>query len=223
MTSHRHDLNQLATKVAGAMPDLNPTEQRVAVAVYRLLAEGAPVSSEMLAERTGLSVDDVGPRLAAWPGVFFDAERRLVGFWGLAQGAMPHRFSVGGRQLYTWCAWDSLFIPEILGATAHVESTCPTTGERITLTAGPRHVGDVSPSGAVVSFLTPDAPFDASVVTSFCHYVLFFASEDAGAVWTAKHANTFLLSVEDAFEVGRLTNRANFGSALQREPATVIA
>ena len=34
MKSRRHDVNQLATKVAGAMPDLNPTEQRVAGAVF---------------------------------------------------------------------------------------------------------------------------------------------------------------------------------------------
>ena len=222
MKNHRRNLNQLAAKVAGAMPVLNPTEQRVAVAVYRLLAEGAPVSRSMVAERTDLSADRVGHMLEAWPGVFFDDDERIIGFWGLAQRDMPHRFYVGGRQLYTWCAWDSLFIPEILGTTAHVESTCSTTGARVTLTAGPHHVEDVSPSGTVVSFLTPNAPFDAGVVMSFCHYVLFFASEDAGAEWTAKHDNTFLLSVEDAFEIGRLTNRANFGSALERADAAVV-
>ena len=70
--------------------------------------------------------------------------------------------------------------------------------------------------GAVVSFLTPDTPFDANVVLSFCHYMLFFISEEAGTKWTAEHKNTFLLSVEEASEVGRLTNRANFGDALAR-------
>ena len=53
----------------------------------------------------------------------------------------------------------------------------------------------MSPSGAVVLFLTPDAPFDASVVMSFCRYVLFFASEDAGAAWTAQRDHTFRLRV----------------------------
>jgi hypothetical protein len=31
----------------------------------------------------------------------------------LAATAMHHRFEVDGRALSTWCAWDSLFIPEI--------------------------------------------------------------------------------------------------------------
>ncbi len=103
----------------------------------------------------------------------------------------------------------------ILGKTAHVESACSTTGEKIVLTVSPDQVMDVSPSGAVVSFLTPHTPFDAHVVMTFCHYVLFFTSDDAGAEWTATHENTFLLSMAEAFEIGRLTNRARYGSALE--------
>ena len=213
--SSARDVKQLAEKVAGVMPAVSATEQRVAVAVYRLMAEGAPVSPAMVAERINLSSGHVGQMLQDWPGVFYDEQERVIGFWGLALKEMPHRFRVEGKQLYTWCAWDSLFIPGILGKTAHVESACPTTGQKIALTVSPDRLEDVSPSSAVVSFLTPDAPFDAQVVMTFCHYLLFFTSEDAGAKWTATHENTFLLSVEDAFEIGRLTNKARFGSALE--------
>lgn len=216
MQSTQQNLEQLAKKVASAMPDFNGAGQRIAVALYRQLAQGKPVSPEKVAENLDLSSDLVLNTLESWPGVFYDEEKNVVGFWGLAQRETPHRFKVGGKQLYTWCAWDSLFIPRILGKTAYVESTCRTTGERISLTLSPDRVQEVSPSGAVVSFLTPDTPFDANVVLSFCHYILFFSSEEAGTKWTAEHKNTFLLSVEEAYEVGRLTNRANFGDALAR-------
>ena len=138
----------------------------------------------------------------------------MVGFWGLALRDMPHRFQVDGRQLTTWCAWDSLFIPEILGKTAEVQSTCPATGDTISFTVGPDRIESFSPASARVSFLSPGAAFDADVVMSFCHYVLFFSSEEAGKRWCADHADTFLLTVDEAHEIGRLVNKARFGGTL---------
>ncbi len=38
-------------------------------------------------------------------------------YWGLAIAETKHRLEVDGRALYTWCAWDSLFLPEILQRT----------------------------------------------------------------------------------------------------------
>jgi hypothetical protein len=43
------------------------------------------------------------------------------------------------------------------------------------------------------------------VINSFCHYVLAFASLDAADEWVAKNPGTFVLSLDEAFELGRLT------------------
>ncbi len=115
----------LAQKVADAFPDLSATDQKIAVGLYRLLAEGEPVSPDLLAQHLDLSKSVVREVLNSWPAVYFNDEKNVVGFWGLALQEMPHRFKVNGRQLYTWCAWDSLFIPELLGKTAEVESPVP--------------------------------------------------------------------------------------------------
>jgi hypothetical protein len=118
-------LAELADKVVGAEPRFDATGQRVAVALYRMLGEGAPVA--------------IG-RLAA-----------------------------------------ALSIPE---------------------------------DTIVVSFLTPNRRFDQNVIESFCHFVHFFQTSQAGDEWTGRHPGTFLLSVEEAFTLGRLTNTRNFGDAL---------
>jgi len=125
-----------------------------------------------------------------------------------------HRLQVDGRELFAWCAWDTLFLPSILDATAHVESACPTTGETISLVVSPESVVEVSHPGAVVSFLLPERDFDADVIQSFCHFVHFIASREAGEEWTAEHPGTFVLSLEEAFELGRLVNGLNFPSVL---------
>jgi alkylmercury lyase len=162
--------DSLAQKVASAFPDLSVPEQRIAVGLYRLLAEGEPVSSDRVAQHLDLSTSLVREVLDSWPAVYLDDKKSVIGFWGLALQEMPHRFKVDGRQLYTWCAWDSLFIPELLGKTAEVESTCPISGEVISLTVSPTRVENVSPKSAMVSFLSPTTSFDMNVIASFCHY-----------------------------------------------------
>src|SRR5260370_37014193 len=97
---------------------------------------------------------------------------------------MPHRFEVDGRTLWTWCAWDSLFIPEILGRPARVASADPDTGEIVRLVVTPDRVESAVPDGAVVSFIPPAAKgFDggaANVMANFCPLVFFLSSRAYG-------------------------------------------
>lgn len=210
-----HDrLDALAEAVAKAEPDFDGPARRVAVATYRRLGEGTPAPVTEIAERAGESVELTEQLLGSWPGVFRAGGGGVVGFWGLTISELvpTHAIEVEGRRLFAWCAWDTLFLPGILGAEAHVESTCPVTKATISLVVHPDGVAQTSHSGAVVSFLLPSTDFDADVIQSFCHFVHFFASREAGESWTAEHPGTFLLSLGDAFELGRLVNARNFPS-----------
>ena len=151
--------------------------------------------------------------LEEWPGVFRDEEGRVVGFRGLAQPETPHRFEVNGARLHAWCAWDTLFLPALIGKTARVSSQCPVTGETISLTVAPDGVEALSPEGAVVSMLMPADGFDADVIQSFCHHVHFFASREAGEQWIGEREgdDAFLLTVDEAFHLGELWNRHRLG------------
>lgn len=201
----------LADKIVSAMPKLGSTERRIALGLYRLLAEGGPVPLARVAKSLNLSESYVRETLSEWPGVYYDDTSAVIGFWGLALTEMPHRLQVDGRTLYTWCAWDSLFIPGILGKKARVESADPLTREKVSLVVEAHGVKELKPRGAVVSFLAPKRNFDADVIQSFCHFVHFFGSRESGERWTSKHSGTLLLSVDEAYELGRLTNAHNFG------------
>ena len=214
MQTNHDPLEALAQPVAKAQPNFDADSRRVALATYRRLAEGTPAPVEDVAGRAGESVV-LGERLlASWPGVFLDDRGHVVGFWGLTIGRLvpTHAIELGDRRLYAWCAWDTLFLPGNLGTEARIESTCPVTGETISLVVRPDGVRETSHPQAVVSFLLPTTAFDADVIQSFCHFVHFFASRDGGESWTAEHSGTFLLSLEDAFELGRLVNSRNFPS-----------
>ncbi|MFQ5761346.1 MAG: organomercurial lyase, partial [Acidiferrobacterales bacterium] len=117
---------------------------------------------------------------------------------------------------YTWCAWDTLFIPQLLNRTVNITSTCAATGEEIKLTVSPTRVEAVEPSDVVVSFLVPEEKqLRENITASFCHFVYFFRSRKDGEAWIAEHDGTFLLSLDDAFMVGKKKNAIRFKDVLQ--------
>jgi alkylmercury lyase len=198
-------------------------EQPVAVALYRELAKGKPVDANQFSRALGVSSEEARLLLqkdAIKSFVYPDSAGRVVGFGGLATAPMHHRFEVGGRTLWTWCAWDSLFIPEILGRPARVTSPDPESRETIRLIVTPERIESVVPSETVVSFIRPAVrTLDisaAKVMANFCHLIFFFSSRQSGERWVAKHPATFLYSLDDAFTLAKRFNARNFGSQLAR-------
>lgn len=207
-------VDELVEALLAASPELDAAEQRLAIAVYRTLAEGEPVAEHVLVERSGIAAAEVARALDTWPGVFLDSDGRIVGFWGLCLSETVHRFRAGGRDLHTWCAWDTLFLAPVLDRFAEVRSRCPDTRSPISLTVAPTGISAVEPPQTVVSFLRPERNRADDIITTFCHHVLFLASRDAGRRWLTGRPNGFLLSPDDAFELGVRVVRARFGAAL---------
>jgi alkylmercury lyase len=197
-------VSDLAAELVAAGPSLDEPGKRITLAVYRLLAGGDPVPAAAIAKRLGMTVEEVETILDAWPGVYRDDQGGVIGFWGLSLGEMPHRLIVDGHTLFTWCAWDALFIPPLLGRAGRVESRCAVTDDPVTLTVSPSGVTDVSPSGVVLSLLRPDGGFGDDVISSFCHQIVFFRSQADGERWTATHPGTFVLSLAEGFRLGQL-------------------
>lgn len=128
-----------------------------------------------------------------------------MGFSGLTLRRTAHAFEVAGQRLHTWCAWDTLFLPALLGATARVRSTCPVTGRAIELTVAPDGIEQVEPERLQVSF-PPLATTDTSNITrSFCCHVHFLAGNDAARAWQDAHPDGEVLDLQAAFALGRGT------------------
>ena len=220
MIDGRPTLTALADALTAAAPTLDPSEQRTALALYRLLLPGKPVSPSDLAAEVGLDRSDVEAALRRWPGVSRDRKGRIVGFWGLAVRGMPHKMSTRAGDITTWCALDPLIIAPLVTERALVESNDPISGERIRLTVTPDGVTDVESPSTLMSMLSPVGAFDHDIVQRFCHFVHFFASEGAGQQWVAEHPGTFLLSISEAFEVANRAWPALFRDALREPVAT---
>ncbi len=130
------------------------------VLAFRALLQG-------IADHGAVSPEEFGAELGIDPsrakelfeglatvGVQVDSGGNVVGAALTAQES-PHRIEVGGKDLYAWCALDTLFIPGLLGEAAEVESKCPVSGETVRLTVTPEGVQKIFPTDAVLSVAIP--------------------------------------------------------------------
>lgn len=188
------------------------------IVLLRELSKGAPVSPAALARALDWPVGRVTAALEQAVSTEWDDDGNVVGY-GLTLRETPHTFEVGGRRLYTWCAFDTLFFPALIDRTVHVVSRCAATGVPVSLTVTPTVIQDVAPAGAAVSLILPqDTP---DIRAAFCCHVHFFASAAVGLDWASTHAGADIVSVHDAFAVGheraerllRATCLRNAGSA----------
>src|SRR5713226_8052895 len=177
-------LDQLAEALleAGIRQAFTPDVSRLTVRLWREIARGGPVSPQRVEQiASALDIPQQTAREVLHKMCERDRDGNVVGIAGLSQNQYPHRFTVNGRRLSTWCAWDSLFLPVMLQQTALVSSRCPTTGEAIRLTITPQGVTSKHPASAVISIVIPQPRTSGlesveEIWTTFCRHVHFFAS-----------------------------------------------
>lgn len=66
--SNLETVTTLGEAISQAMPTLDETDQRIAVTLYRTLAEGRPVEHSEIARRGAIDAARVEETLRSWPG-----------------------------------------------------------------------------------------------------------------------------------------------------------
>ena len=170
--------------------------------IVQQITRGKPVTPAALRVSLRVSQHELEQRLEKLPpDVEFDRAGNIVGL-GVTLVPTSNRIQVGGKLLYTWCAFDTFLLPPQLDV--QVQATCPVTGQPITFVATPAGtVLDLLPAGSVMSLIVPAERSDCTRAT-FCQQSLFFQSEQAAATFLADHPEALILSVEEAASVGRL-------------------
>jgi alkylmercury lyase len=199
-------LHALADTLEGTFPCCD--DAPLALALIGELARGDPVAVARLAQAVDRDEPDLAAVLDRWPNVHRDDHGRIVAFAGLSLTPTRHAFDVAGRRLYTWCAWDTLFLPALIGREARVRSHCPVTGTEVRLSVGPAGVDEAEPARLLVSFPAPKTAVNADITASFCRHVHFLAGREAAETWLAGNQGGLVLSLDDAVELGRLSTRS---------------
>ena len=193
-------LETIAERLSG---QLRGAQEDICRPIIHQITRGTLVTSATLRASLQVNQYELEQRLAQFPDVEFDRVGNIVGM-GVSMVPTSHRFQIGGKLLYTWCAFDTVLLPPSLRLDAQVQSTCPVTSQTITFVATYEGtVLDLFPAGSVMSLIVPANRGDCTRA-SFCQQSLLFQSEQAAATFLADHPETLILSVEGAASVGRL-------------------
>src|SRR5258707_15343969 len=88
MKDSKPTLQEILDKFREVSPKLDDAKRRIALSTYRRLARGIPASPEAIARDAGIPVEQATAGLGHWTGGYTEAEKRLVGFWGLSIAGM---------------------------------------------------------------------------------------------------------------------------------------
>ncbi len=205
---------EISAIISGACVEVNPVElQRLSVACYRLLMRGAPVSTALLADRLKTAQQDIDSLLERFPAsaIEVDDEGNLVAFLGLSIVPANHAFCVAGRQLFTWCAFDALFLPEILRSPADLRTTCPGSGIELNVKVGPAEIFPTDPEAIVMSWVNADIDRCRDDLRgAFCNHVSLYESITAFEAAEVGRSGAIAIPLSEAFDLARQRNRERY-------------
>jgi len=183
--------------------------QRVSIALYRLLGRGLPVTREQLAKACGCSQERIGQLLDQLPltGLDLDASGAVKAFGGLSLEPTRHKFVAGEAELHTWCVFDALFLPEILGKPARLETHCPASGAELIVELSPGEVRAARPPDTVMSIVGPDREACcANLRKAFCDKVSLFKDSQAFKAWPHRPEDMGCVTLAEAQDFARRRN-----------------
>src|SRR5262249_60788868 len=135
----------------------------------------------------------------------------IVAFGGRSLTPQRHRFIAGGIQIHTWCVFDALFLPEILGQPAMLRTRCPASGAELVVALLPGALAEPRPPGAVMSIVAPDrSACCASIRHGFCDHVSLFRDEVTFAAWSRGRSDVSCVTLEEAQRLARTRNRQRY-------------
>jgi len=178
---------------------------RVTFKTIQALAKGNPVSSTQLSDIWGMPLDQVQVILkqAEENGrVEINDRGDLVGAV-LSLNPTQHQILMDNQHLYSWCAYDAMYTPGIVGMPAQIVSEDPVTGGRIQVSITPHEVEMVQPESAVVSVVDPGGDMSAGPESTRCTHMLFFESRESAEQWKQDRTGISILTVEETFKLAK--------------------
>lgn len=218
MLVDRNDLEQYLCE-AHFLAD-SPELAQLTLALYRQLGCGQPVTLAYLSACLNISFNEVRAMVDGIPRSTIEhgSSGAITAAGGLSLHPTNHTFQVGDLTLFTWCVFDSLFLPQILNRSATLITRCPVTCRKIEIFLDPDTVTHSNPTNPVMSIVTPGKKTKrASLRAAFCNHVNFFADEATFLKWRVDKPEIGQVSLLDAHKLALARNQYWYGHLLNAD------
>jgi len=166
------------------------------------LAEGKAISIQSIGEMTGISDSSLR---AVWEkflhgGARFSQKGEIIGLT-LSLEPSATIVTIRGKQVNAWCAFDALFVGQMLNEETEVKTLSPINGEEIEFIVGPTGIREVQPNSAAISMERPPDDEDSEGIS--CSLNHFFGDLEKANQWSATKENTAILDPQQAWRVAK--------------------
>lgn len=174
-----HMLNELG---------LNGTEK-----IYTHLLKGVPMPINLFAELLGIDAHKANKVLSSYGEV--DNQGQVTGFLGLSLVPTQHKLTVKGKTFYTWCAADTILLPQFLSFSALIESKDPINNQTIKLSVDEDFLDWTDPVALYISWI--EKADSCHIRKSFCDRSHFFASRETAEKWLSSNTDARISHVDE--------------------------
>lgn len=207
MTTRLDRTTEELTRPGGAL-DLGPGKTRLVNRIFHRLATRGPLNLDDIhaeAADLGIAGGEAAELVDSW------AERDdtggIVGL-GVTYNPTPHRMRIEGRDMWAWCAIDTLIFAILLDTTISVSSDAPGGGGTSRVEVSPAGVSGSAPDGAVITWPTRerdqvDLSSTAAIWGTFCHHSFLFPSREDAERWADGRADIEILPLDEGFAIAR--------------------
>ncbi len=181
-------------------------ELRLQAITLQLLAEGKPIPPEDLAAAWNMPFQDVKPILEqarALGTLQFNDQGNLIAS-ALSLVPTQHIFRTKGITLYSWCAFDAVYAPGVIGEVAEIESVDPLSQEAVRLVVSPDGVLEKEPEEIAVTVVGLDADTRGGASSPRCRQMQFFTTSKNAHAWKGNSPGVSVMTVDQLFEFANL-------------------
>ena len=190
------------------LPKLSELEKRVSTYLYIELVKGYPVPLAKIEKQFSIPEEQVRKLLGELAYVEHNQNDEIIAYRGVTLSPTKHTLVTEDSTVYTWCAFDTLFLLDLIDKPAHIHSTCAECDKKLMLKPSMLASSQFENTSIVMSFLVPEpSAYQESLRASFCCKVHLFCNAACGQQWTSQQNNIELFSVDDSLTIARERNR----------------
>ncbi len=197
------------------LPQLNKDCRDLSQLLYFELVKGKAVTLQHLKSISGYSEARLITLLSQLNYLHYNDDRAIVAYRGITLMPTQYRIEIDffteKTVVFTWCAFDSLFLADLLKQNLTIFAECPTCHQAIKLALANNKTFDSTKYPLYMSFILPSRDsYNQDLVNSFCDNIHFFCNEIC--VVNAPNKLTYIqfFSISDAMKIAKQRNKAYF-------------
>lgn len=179
-----NSLQSTVEQLQKLLPNLKKEERQISKLLYQKLALGRSVSIKTIANELNKPIQDIQDHLKQMSYIEFNAASKISAYRGVTLNQTQHYVFHNNSKIYTWCAFDTLFLADLLAKPVSISSNCPTCFKAIDFKVTDHDLTSFKDTDIVMSFIIPSkVDICEDLQNTFCSKVYFFCNEQCGSEW----------------------------------------